>query len=82
MPRVLSRQMLKRKIKRWGYYNKNTIIIVYDNDKIALVYKDGMYKSVKAWNPRNRTFYIAHAKNQANVTLQELLAKLGWQHDR
>lgn len=76
MPRKLSDRMLKRKVKKWGWYSRRLIIIVFRDGKMALVNPlDETYSSIRAWNPWIREQYIRTASNRADgATLAEVLA--------
>ena len=77
--RQLSKRMLKRKVKKWGWYEgtHHTIVVIFDDGKMALVnIYDRAYSSIRAWSPWVRSRYAGMAGKQADTTLGELLARL------
>ena len=73
--RQLTKRMLKRRVKRWGWYLEGVIIVVFRDGKMALVdVEDETYSSIRAWNPWIRANYARIADTKADgATLAEVL---------
>jgi len=75
--RPLSPRMLSRRVRAWGPWGPQSIIVVFEDGKLAIVNPAKReYTSVRAWNPAVRAELRAAARHAWNGTLAELLAKL------
>ncbi len=62
MPRPLSERLLKRKVAWWGWYSRNSIVIIFEGRGLGIVnLETNEYRPVRTWRveARNRIAALA-----------------------